>query len=455
MTFAKKFALFLVLIIVLIGNCAHVHAQNITQQVQISSSPNPVGSGARALGMGGAFIAIADDATAASWNPGGLIQLEKPEVSMVGSYFTRSEDFSSDSKADPLGQSNADSLGLNYLSGVYPFTMFNRNMVVSLNFQRLYDFNRDLDFTYSYQGQYDPVMNYGLTQNVRYDQSGGLSAISPAYCVEVTPQLSFGVTLNFWTDAFFENGWKESYKSRGSGHLTIDDTSYNYTTGTDIHEEYSSLWGFNANVGFLWDITQFITIGGVFKSPFTASMHHKYESSFFQHYTDPAGPASSDTHSYSEHVEIDFPMSYGLGIAFRFSDAFTCSLDIYRTEWGDFAYKDGNGVETSPIDGRPISDSDVGPTHQVRMGGEYLLIFEKTIVPLRCGLFYDPEPGENGSRDFYGFSIGSGVSLGSLVFDAAYQFRFGNNIRGEILTYPGTTADIQQHKILVSAIYHF
>ncbi len=39
----------------------------ITQRLEIPSSPNPVGSGARALGMGGAFIAVADDATAASW----------------------------------------------------------------------------------------------------------------------------------------------------------------------------------------------------------------------------------------------------------------------------------------------------------------------------------------------------------------------------------------------------
>ena len=42
-----------------------------------------VGSGARAFGMGGAFIAVADDATAASWNPAGLSQLEKPELSGV------------------------------------------------------------------------------------------------------------------------------------------------------------------------------------------------------------------------------------------------------------------------------------------------------------------------------------------------------------------------------------
>ena len=56
------------------------HGQ-VAQEVGFSGSPNLVGSGARALGMGGAFIAVADDATAASWNPGGLIQLETPEIS--------------------------------------------------------------------------------------------------------------------------------------------------------------------------------------------------------------------------------------------------------------------------------------------------------------------------------------------------------------------------------------
>jgi long-subunit fatty acid transport protein len=46
-------------------------------------APEPVGSGARALGQS-AFIAVADDATAASWNPAGLVNLERPEASFVG-----------------------------------------------------------------------------------------------------------------------------------------------------------------------------------------------------------------------------------------------------------------------------------------------------------------------------------------------------------------------------------
>src|SRR5438045_5426365 len=40
--------------------------------------------GARALGMGGAFIGLADDASAAEANPAGLTILRKPEFSMEG-----------------------------------------------------------------------------------------------------------------------------------------------------------------------------------------------------------------------------------------------------------------------------------------------------------------------------------------------------------------------------------
>ncbi|HVD78767.1 MAG TPA: hypothetical protein VNH43_14215, partial [Vicinamibacteria bacterium] len=50
-----------------------------------------LGSGARAFGMGGAFLARADDATAASWNPAGLSYLRRPEFTVVGARnsFTR------------------------------------------------------------------------------------------------------------------------------------------------------------------------------------------------------------------------------------------------------------------------------------------------------------------------------------------------------------------------------
>ena len=41
------------------------------------------GVGARALAMGGAFYAVADDATAAYWNPAGLAYLQRKEVTTM------------------------------------------------------------------------------------------------------------------------------------------------------------------------------------------------------------------------------------------------------------------------------------------------------------------------------------------------------------------------------------
>ena len=42
-----------------------------------------MGVGARALGMGGAFVALANDASATYWNPAGLVQLDQPELSIM------------------------------------------------------------------------------------------------------------------------------------------------------------------------------------------------------------------------------------------------------------------------------------------------------------------------------------------------------------------------------------
>ena len=63
--------------------------------------------GARSLGMGGAFLGLADDASAAEANPAGLTILRKPEVSVEGRNYQEQQVFStsgtcSDAKSEPL-----------------------------------------------------------------------------------------------------------------------------------------------------------------------------------------------------------------------------------------------------------------------------------------------------------------------------------------------------------------
>jgi hypothetical protein len=98
----------------------------------------------------------------------------------------------------------------------------------------------------------------------------------------------------------------------------------------------------------------------------------------------------------------------------------------------------------------------VKDTTQVRIGGEYLFILpdRNMVIPVRAGLFYDPEPSEGDVKDFYGISIGSGIAYKRVIFDLAYVLRWGRNVdTGNLI--PNSEADITQHSFLASLIIHF
>ena len=108
-------------------------AQEVPQpivNVQFSFS-NP---GARSLGFAGAFVALADDATAAWANPAGLVQIVRPEVSLELRHWSYSSPYVSGGRVrgEPTGfgldtvaglrteRDNYDVTGLAFLSFVYP-----------------------------------------------------------------------------------------------------------------------------------------------------------------------------------------------------------------------------------------------------------------------------------------------------------------------------------------------
>lgn len=432
--------------------CATAIAQEIPQQMTIASSPNPVGSGARAMGMGGAFIAVADDATAASWNPAGLSQLKRPEFSFAFSYFSRREDFGSSNHPEASGVQKSINRELNYFSLTYPFELFDRNMIISLHYQQLYDFERDLNSDYTIQSNTPFISGFSKTvQKIDFEQRGTLKAISPAYAVEITPSLSFGITFNIWTDElFWSNGWESRNVVKGS---------INSFTGlpvrfkTEDNDRYHDFRGFNMHLGLLWKANRFLTFGAVVKTPFTADIKH--ERIIKTRMNTALWRVSRNKVKIKENVDLDMPISFGLGMAVRFSDRFTMSFDLYRTDWSDFILEDGEGRRISPITGMTSHQSHIHSTTQVRLGAEYLFILSKTIIPLRLGFFYDPEPSAKNPDDYWGFSLGTGASLKDIVIDFAYQFRFGRDVEGEVLDIPSTKADVTQHLFLVSTILYF
>jgi long-subunit fatty acid transport protein len=393
--------------------------------------------------MGGAFIAVADDATAASWNPGGLIQLERPEISAVGAAFTRSEDNTFMRHPEASGTESVSEASLNYLSAAYPFNVLGHNMIVSLNYQHLYDFSRSWNYN---------VASRGSSQTIDYEADGGLYAWGIAYALQIIPQLSFGFTLNFWEDGIYQNAWKSVTKATASLKMGRN----KWWTFNQLLEDRYSFSGFNANLGLLWHVTDQLTLGAVFKSPFTADVKRRV--SVYETISTPGQPQpvpQTPGPPVTSQSDLDMPMSYGIGLAYRFSDRLTASADISRTEWEDFVLTDSSGRETSPITNKSPGKSDIDATTQVRLGAEYLFIKPSYSIPVRAGLFYDPAPAQGSPDDYYGFSLGTGIGIGRFVFDAAYVYRFGRDVAESLIPGMNFSQDVDEHSLYTSLIIHF
>ena len=185
-------SLSLLLLFILTFPISSIEAEydSVSLQGWIRSTPNPVGSGARALGMGGAFIAVADDATAASWNPSALIVLKRPEISCVISHEQGKRTYDASAVSGNINDFSTDQFRLNYLSLALPFSLFSRLMVFSLNYQHLYAFSYEEQSQWS---QYDPGV-LDLEYDLHVKQRGALAPFSPALAIQVIPSLSLGIT---------------------------------------------------------------------------------------------------------------------------------------------------------------------------------------------------------------------------------------------------------------------
>ena len=87
---------------------------------------------------------------------------------MVGAYFSRSEELTSGIFQGLKSDTRVEDANLNYLSVTYPFHLWT-NWVVSLNYQHLYDFKRELDYTRDWTD-----LGLDLLEDHQYFQDGSL-----------------------------------------------------------------------------------------------------------------------------------------------------------------------------------------------------------------------------------------------------------------------------------------
>jgi len=439
----------------------------------ISEPPTPIGAGARAAGMADAFVAIADDATAASWNPAGLAQLEKPEFSIAGSFRAVREEFISDAHAEIEKTFRYDAVDLNFASLVYPIPRLiaGRKSIVSISYQRKFDMFQDHEFPIHTLLTASDGTTISIDEDFRLGQEGSLNTISPALAIELTRKLSVGVTVNLWRDSFIsDNTWTQTENQHSTLLITDIDIGPLPAIENRVNSvsKYSNIRGENYTLGLLWKVAPKWKIGIRYDSKFTARAD-------FERRSVRNGVLEFES---EESRKITFPSTLAVGAAWRVNDGLTLAVDVSTTDWNDYVIESADGTKFSPVDGLPRADKDIATdfddTVTVRFGAEYVLLPKildselKYLWTLRGGLFYDEEPasgrqgftvskGDGEPDSFYGFTLGAGLLIRQRVnFDIAYQLRKGDGVNTDVVPRVlDFEEDVLEHKVLLSAVIYF
>ncbi|MDP1676431.1 MAG: outer membrane protein transport protein [Bacteroidota bacterium] len=391
---------------------------------QYNSDFNITGAGARAEGFGGAFIGLADDATAVVWNPSGLTQLERPEASVVSRFISEGVAFKNENKPRFDYEESNGRFGLNFASFATPVTKNEMKIVAAVSFQRQLDFFE--------KGKNEEDIGGGNTIQEVTDATGGVNTITPAIALKINPMISLGLSVNIWTGSI-DN--KHSVQIIGFGKNREDYTA-----------DFS---GLNFVFGALFDFEQMkngvpFKIGATVRTPF--NLTSKGSVVIEDQLSSTPGIVTVDVKQ-----TIQMPLMIGLGVSYRLGENLTFAFDY---EMRNYAQKnlttDLSLANFGTISGTERVSQSGKNLNEIRFGGEYLIVGDAGVIPIRLGLKtvptilsdvdiqYDPVEDDlvltpNGNQvKGAGIALGSGFISNSFAIDVtissqAYTQKVGAN----------------------------
>ena len=313
--------------------------------------------GARALAMGGAHIAVSSDATALVYNPAGLARVTRIEFSggLTHQRMNNKTKFGLQAQQE-MGFDDGrlqNNTRFSSANAVLPVPTYRGSLVLALGVNRVKSFDRTMQFL-SEEG--------GGSQMAIESETGGLYLWSFGAAVDVSPNVSVGAVLNYWSG-------KDSYT------WLYEDTFLGRTIDDAYKDRYS---GFNAKFGFRIQPNKYLILGGTIDSPVTYTI----EEDVTQITEEQAG---SDIYFDTYEYKISLPFGLGAGLALQFENL-TLAGDINYADWTQMEYKQ---LEDAAEANRLIKETytDVLRFH---LGAEYHI--PRLGTSLRAGYYQDPLP---------------------------------------------------------------
>ena len=430
--------------VVLLAAARLAAAQDILEQDRLDTTGRQnltLGSGARAYGMGGAFLARADDATAASWNPAGLSYLRLPELSLVGvanSFSVTSNNIDTDT---------LNGKAFDFAAFTWPVAIGGARGAIQLSYQRAISFDGRREIK-----QYD---SKGLPR--RYDDGssdGGFDVIGFGTGLRLTRHLRAGLTVNRWFNGYTQTLHRQVYS-------VLDPTTGVPGPPRNPLRDFALDFrpdGWSANFGLMWSPVESLNIGAVYKTGFSADVEMDKSRADGWGTIGAINEVTTNAHS-SDSVQMEFPRSYGFGASWRPRETLTLSADFTLTRWSKATILNYFNLPATPesvedvpsprpdpqvygllqyptLQPAPTTDDPTDQANgqqdkqEIRVGVEWVLIKGAVKVPLRAGYFSDrqitPDRISGDVPRFNGFTAGIGVALGPVLLDVAWVYEFGS-----------------------------
>jgi long-subunit fatty acid transport protein len=414
------------------------------------------GDGARAIGTGGAFIAIADDATAVSYNPAGLAQLLRPEASLVVQGISRDLSFTgatglvgTQPTAFEDTQNSDKHARPSFASFAIPWKRDGLNTVLLFSYQRVFDFAFDSSLNYLATASGGSTTQ-AISQAIH--QTGGIDQYSVGLGAELSPRILVGASLNSW-----------------QGRWTFSSTSLRQTSG--ISEAFDSnlsqdsvFKGVNFNLGIIWR-SDWVNLGAVYRSPFTATYTFTDQYSYVSTTT---GQPASQT-SPATDVAVKWPSTLGWGLGLHLDPRVQVTADWSKTDWSRARYS-ATGSSYDQLNWFDfLQASNTRDAQDFHTGVEWIAWQgERLVLPLRAGYFSEPQPMVDPvtleQKVLKGWTLGLGLKVRDLTFDLAFKdarehrqaSRYNTDapIGGVASTAVGTES-LEERRVYASLIYQF
>lgn len=402
-------------------------------QVEEITIGNSFGVGTRAMGMGGAFLGVADDLTALYWNPAGLAQIRKFEF--YGSLSHNDSEVETQFSGSRPANASRSKTRPNSMGIVYPFEARRGGFAIGLGYNRPFDF----DSRTVIQGL-DPSRDTtfgGLDVDETSSHRGGIGIWSFGAGVFISRNILLGASMDFWHGTHVNELDSVAFDVKN-----IDPELASFEFHDTIDREY---FGVGGRFGLLAYITESVTLGLNAVAPMDLEVDEIWREETYVSFDD--GAAESDSDQGSMLFNIERPFELGAGVAVKLlQECLILASDVQFVDWTQTQYSTPPAEDVSRDNFERFYDKTV----QIRVGAEYQ--FKKIDAYTRVGYMYDPIPFNvseiDNNRDFWTFGIGK-------VFDEVVKFDIAY-IRGswkqsaELLDTAQTS-----NRLFVSAAYRY